>query len=233
MVRSIFTGEKSMSTNSETSIAKLILIPSLLTLAITVLRVVGELQNWAPSIFNKQAGGGGSILGISWLPLILGIYFAWKLLRAGEGPESGWRVILYAFYGILVMGAGGYIAFAQGPGGLSFFRLIAGQLMILTAIAIPFFAWRKLAKVLLAYAFAARIPVAILMFFAIKGNWGTHYDVAQEGFPPMHWFSKYLLIGLMPQMVIWIAFTVLAGALMAGITAAVMQRGKATRPAAA
>lgn len=222
-----------MSRNSETSISKLILIPSILTLAITLLRLFGELQNWSPSIFNKAPGGGGAILGISWLPLILGVYFAWKLLRADEAPESAWRVILFAFLGILVMGAGGFVAFAQEPGQLSPVRLIAGQLIILAAIALQFSAWRKLFKVLLAYAFAARIPVAIVMFFAIKGNWGTHYDVAPPDFPPMGWFNKYLFIGLLPQMIVWIAFTVVIGALTAGITAAIMQRSKASKPAEA
>jgi hypothetical protein len=223
-----------MSTNSETSITKLILIPSVITLAITLLRLVGELQNWAPAIFNKAPGGGGSVLGISWLPLILGIYFAWKLLRADEAPTSAGRVILFAFLGIILMGAGGFVAFGStGPSLDAPLRLIAGQLILIAAIAVQFPAWRKLFKVLLAYAFAARVPVAIIMFFAIKGNWGTHYDVAAPGFPEMSWFNKYLLIGFLPQMVIWIAFTVVIGALTAGITAAIMQRGKASKPVAA
>jgi hypothetical protein len=220
-----------MSTNSETSITKLILIPGVITLAITLLRLVGELQNWAPALFNKSGGGGGSILGISWLPLILGIYFAWKLLRADEVPISAGRVILFAFLGILLIGAGLFVGFgATGPRSDSPLRLIAGHLILIAAVGIQFPAWRKLFNVLLAYAFAARIPVAIIMFFAIKGNWGTHYDVAPEKFPAMSWFSKYLLIGFLPQMFIWIAFTVVVGTLTAGITAAVMQRGKATRP---
>ena len=111
--------------------------------------------------------------------------------------------------------------------------LIAGALVIAAAAALQALPWRKLFKVLLAYAFAARIPVAILMFFAIKGNWGTHYDVAPPDFPAMDWFTRYLLIGFIPQMVIWIAFTVLTGSLAAGITAAIRQRGRAEKPAAA
>lgn len=220
-----------MSTNSETSITKLILIPSVITLAITLLRLLGELQNWAPSIFNKAPGGGGAILGIWWLPFILGIYFAWKLLRADETPTSAGRVILFAFLGILLMGAALFVGFGEtGPRFDSPLRLIAAHLILIAAIAIQFPVWRKFSKVMLAYALAARIPVAILMFFAIKGNWGTHYDVAPKDFPAMSWFSKYFLIGLLPQMFIWIAFTVLVGALTAGITAFIMQRGKAARP---
>jgi hypothetical protein len=226
--------EKAMSTNSEISITKLILIPSVITLAITLLRLVGELQNWAPAIFNKAPGGGGAILGISWLPLILGIYFSWKLLRADEMPVSAGRVIVFALIGFALMLAGGLLVFGpQGPRIDSPLSMIAGHLILLAAIATQFPAWRKLFKVLFAYALAARIPVAIVMFFAIKSNWGTHYDVAPKDFPVMSWFTKYLLIGFLPQMFIWVAFTVVIGALTAGITAAIMQRGKATKPVAA
>ena len=35
----------------------LILVPSLITLAITILRLVGELENWSPRYFGKAAGG--------------------------------------------------------------------------------------------------------------------------------------------------------------------------------
>ena len=223
-----------MSTNSPTSIAKLILIPSLITLAITGLRLVGELQNWNPTLFSREAGGGGSLIGISWLPPIFGVYFAGRLLRHGEGPEtSGWRVLLFALLGFALMIGGGFLAFSAGPRLDAPARLIAGLLVIAAAAAIQALPWRKLFKVLLAYAFAARVPVAVLMFFAIKGNWGTHYDVAPPDFPEMDWFTRYLLIGFIPQMVIWIAFTVLTGALAAGITAAIRQRGRAEKPAAA
>jgi hypothetical protein len=222
-----------MSSNSETSITKLIFVPALITLAITILRLVGELQHWPTNLFNPAAGGGGAIIGISWLPPILGIYFARKLVLNNETPASAVKVILFALLGMVLMGVGGFVAFGGGPKLDSFLRIIGGQLIILAAIAVQFPAWRKLAKVLLAYAFAARIPVAILMFFAIKGNWGTHYDVAPPNFPEMSWFNKYLLIGFLPQMVVWIAFTVVIGALTAGITAAIMQRSKAPRTAEA
>jgi hypothetical protein len=41
-------------TTSDTniSIGRLILVPSLITLAITLLRVVGELQHWSKCLFN-------------------------------------------------------------------------------------------------------------------------------------------------------------------------------------
>jgi hypothetical protein len=218
-----------MTTNSETSITKLIFVPAVITLAITLLRLVGELQHWSNSLFNPAPGGGGALIGISWLPPILGIYFARKLLLSGEVPASAGKVILYAILGIVLLGVGGFVGFAptlQFP-----VKLFAGLLLILASIGVQFPAWRKLFKVLFTYALAARIPVAILMFFAIKGAWGTHYDVAPPNFPEMDWFSKFMQIGLLPQLFLWIPFTIITGALTAGITAAIMLRGKATRTA--
>src|SRR5215467_15987762 len=54
------------------SIGKLIVVPAVITLAVTILRLVGELENWAPPFFNKHPGGGGALIGISWLPIVFG-----------------------------------------------------------------------------------------------------------------------------------------------------------------
>jgi hypothetical protein len=227
----ISKGEKFMANSNDTSIPKLILIPSIITLAITLLRLVGELNNWTPALFNKAAGGGGALLGISWLPPILGIWFAYKLIKADETPDrSSGRVILHAIGGIVLFACGGALMGTQRPENFSPIVGIGGLLLFIAAVAIQFPTWRKFFKTILAYAFAARVPVAILMFFAIKGAWGTHYDVAPPNFPEMSWFAKYILIGLMPQLLLWIPFTVITGTLTAGITALVMQRGKATKP---
>jgi hypothetical protein len=37
---------------------QLILVPSIITLAITILRLVGELQHWPAPWFSTTAGGG-------------------------------------------------------------------------------------------------------------------------------------------------------------------------------
>src|SRR2546426_2025262 len=75
-----------MASNNRVDITRLIFIPSVITLAVTLLRLIGELQHWSPVLFNPAAGGGGAIMGITWLVLIFGIYFALKLFNAGEGP---------------------------------------------------------------------------------------------------------------------------------------------------
>ena len=56
----------------KSSMTSLILTPALITLAVTVLRLVGELQNWSPRFFSRQAGGAGAVVGIVWLVPIFG-----------------------------------------------------------------------------------------------------------------------------------------------------------------
>ena len=79
------------NTKSNVSIPQLIFIPSVITLGITILRLVGELQHWPTSLFNPAAGGGGAIVGITWLVPILGVYFAMKLSAAGRVPRASAR----------------------------------------------------------------------------------------------------------------------------------------------
>src|SRR5579859_6464268 len=78
---------------SRPSTMQLIMVPSVITLAVTILRLVGELQQWSPRFFSTAAGGGGAIVGISWLPILFGPYFALKLAGAAAGPESKGKAI--------------------------------------------------------------------------------------------------------------------------------------------
>ncbi len=213
-----------MSPTSSVSIKQLILVPSLITLGVTILRLVGELQHWPTLLFNPAAGGGGAIVGISWLPFIFGIYFALKLADAGERPASLGKALGFTILGLLAMVGGGAL-FAMSK--FSSTGMIVGAVVLLIAASlIPLAGWGPLAKTLLAYAYAARIPAAIIMIFAIRGSWGTHYDGPPPGFPEMSWLPKYFLIGFIPQLTIWIAFTVIVGSLF-GIAATAIMRRKA------
>jgi hypothetical protein len=58
---------------------KLLFVPVWITLAITLLRLLAEFMNLPSWLANKNVGGFGAIIGISWLPPILGVYFARKL----------------------------------------------------------------------------------------------------------------------------------------------------------
>ncbi len=80
------------------SIRQLILVPSLITLAVTLLRLTGELRRWGSPWFEYESG----IVGITWLPAIFGFYFALKLWRAGERAERVGRAFGLALVGVLL-----------------------------------------------------------------------------------------------------------------------------------
>lgn len=218
-----------MSSTNRIPIARLILVPSIITLAITLLRITGELQQWSPALFNPSPGGGGALIGITWLVLVFGVYFALRLASDGNGPASVGRSIGMAVLGIVVMACGGFVAAAPQvniPG-----KAVIGLLLLATAAALQFRTWPTLAKVLLAYGYAARIPVVILTFFAIRGNWGTHYDALPPGFPETSFWVRYVQTVLVPQLIFWIAFTVVVGTLFGTIAIAIRSRRNVGIPA--
>lgn len=217
-----------MSQENPVSIGKLILIPALITLGVTILRLVGELQNWPPPLFSRAAGGGFAIVGIVWLPVVFGIYFALKLAGAGAGPSSLGKAFGFTGLALVLMVGGGYFF---GTAQFSGAKLAAGCVLIAAAALVPILGWPSLTKTLLAYGYAARIPVAIIMYFAIAGNWGTHYDGLPPNFPEMSFWPKYIVIALIPQLIAWIAFTVIVGMLVGSITAAIARRGRSVAPA--
>jgi hypothetical protein len=186
--------------------------------------------HWSPTLFNPAPGGGGAIVGIAWLIPVFGIYFGLKLAHAGLAGATG-RAIGFALLGLLIIPIGGFAAVALGLPQQSLRML--GVFMVLSVIgaAIAYRGWPALGRVLLAYGLAARIPVALVMLVAMLGNWGTHYDVPPPDFPPMGLLAKWVLIGLLPQMTIWIWFTIAGGGLFGAIAAAVT--GRARRPALA
>jgi hypothetical protein len=211
-----------MSDRNSVSVRDLILVPSIVTLAVTLLRLVGELQGWSPRLFNKQAGGGGALVGIAWLVIVFGIYFAWKLLDQGHAPEGAFRPLGFGVLGLVVAFTGG-----AGAGALGFpflARLVAFCVTALVGLFIAMKGWPALARVLVAYGLAARIPVVVVMLVAMLGNWGTHYDVAPPNFPEMGALSKWFVIGVVPQLTVWMAFTVVVGMISGGLVAAVRAR---------
>jgi hypothetical protein len=210
---------------------QMILIPALITLAITLLRLVGELQHWSDAYFNRAAGGGGALVGISWLIPVFGIYFAVKLAGRGEGPSSAWKALGLAIAAVIVNVGVFMGAQAAHLSPNLIFPLFS--LMCLVVVAIAYMGWPALAKTLILYALAARIPVAILMLFAIMGNWGTHYDVLPPDpafaamLKPLGPVQRWVWIGLVPQLTIWIFLTVVGGLIVGSITAAFVGRKSA------
>ena len=218
---------------SRPSVGRLILVPSIITLAITVFRLASELEHWSPRLFNTSVGGGGALVGISWLPIILGPYFAARLLKDGERPKSTGRAIGLAALGLAVA-----IVVTLLPVMLQMRlafepRLLYGWTAFVIGALVTFAAWPALFKFLLAYAYAARVPVAVIMFFAFRGNWGTHYDAPPPDLPPtMSLVPKYIWLGLVPQLTLWVAFTLMVGMFFGTLAVFVMRLARMVPEAA-
>jgi len=224
-----------MTDAKSASITTLIAIPAAITLCVTILRLIGELEGWSPLFFNRAAGGGAAVMGISWLPIIFGPYFAVKLARASEGPSSTGKSIGFACLGLVVYFLAG-LWFSSTFSHPSYLTLLPILLMLVTAF-VPGIGWRSLGNTLLAYAFAARIPVVIVMFFAMQGNggqgWGTHYDAVAPMFAHASFVKKFFYEALLPQMTMWIGWTVVVGSVVGTVVAAFARRGREAAPAAA
>ena len=194
----------------------LVLWPSLLTLGVTLLRLVGELRGWSPQYFSRLPGGGLSPLGITWLAPLVGLYFGWRLGRAGVRSPSPALAFGLPFAALL---AGPLLAVLAGrllrTSWTANYVLWAVVSVVVAAAA--FAAWPALGRLLLAYAYAARIPVAIVMAVAVWKSWGTHYDVPPPGFPAMPQLGRWLWTGLLPQVTIWVAWTVATGAIFGAL----------------
>ena len=194
----------------------LIAAPAALTLAVTLLRLVGELREWAPEYFSRLPGGGLSPLGITWLVPLVGFCFGWRLERASVRPPSvaraaGWPLLALAG-GCVLATLAGRVLKTGWNGNLTVWAVAA-----VAVSAVAFAAWPGLGRPLLAYALAARVPVALVVALAVARKWGTHYDALPPGFPSMSGLKRWLLIGLVPQMTIWVAWTMAVGAVFGAL----------------
>jgi hypothetical protein len=179
---------------------------------VTLLRLVGELRGWSPATFSRLPGGGLSPLGISWLPPLVGAWLGWRLARAGVvaprparafGGPAGALVL-----GLLLGTLGERLAKPSVESTIALWAVVS-----VGVAACAFAAWPRLGRPLLAYAYAARLPVALVMALAMWRAWGTHYDARTPGFPLTPPLQLWLWTGLLPQTTIWVAWTMATGAL--------------------
>ena len=204
-------------TGSSLPIGQLILVPALITLGVTVFRFVGEIKQWSPHWFNHQMGL--SVVAIVWLAPLFGVYFALRLRSRGQQPASVWGAIGLAVLAALI------VLFL--PGLLPFRFVFPGRLLyvwslLVLAAAVTLPGWPALFRTMLAYAYAARIPIAILMFFAMRHNLGTHYDAVPRDLPAgIGFWPKYLWLAFFAQLVSWVAITIVMGMLFGTIAAGV------------
>jgi hypothetical protein len=206
--------------------------PAAIALAVTLLRLTGELRGWSEAWFSRATSGLVPIgavswlVGITWLALPFGAWFAWRLLGSRQAPAAPGRAValslasLVFLYGgtrlvpLLQLGFPAFLFAIWAVGGLS-------------AIA-AFRAWPALGRVLLAYGLLSRAPVALVMLLAMYGRWGTHYDYADA--PRVYelpFAVAYFMLAFIPQLVFWVAFTIVVGIVAGTVMAALRRRSRA------
>ena len=216
------------------SITSLVLIPAILTLVVTVLRLVGELNQWDTMwVGRPKAGGDGALLGISWLMFIFGFWFGLRLQRSGNGVANPNKTLLLAAVAVAAPFATlaicqsldlVFIPSAETPGEMRGMGYFLGALGLGCLLALA--AWPRVALTLLVYGLLARIPVVVVTWLAVHYEWNTHHTKvpAEFNLPADADTMSFLL---MPQLTFWPMLTIIFGTGCAALAARVFSKGKA------
>jgi hypothetical protein len=211
---------------------RLVLIPALLTLAITVVRLCGELYGWSPAIFGKpEAGGSQALLGISWLIFVFGFWFGVRLHRSGAGPRAPGKALLLSLVAAAIVFGGMFglraldvmwIPDADHPGQPRGLAWMIGLLVVGAVVAA--FAFGRAALALLVYGYLARLPVVAVTWLALgKPDWNTHYTKIPPFFTDIAEADRAGFL-MMPQLTFWPALTVVLGTVLACLGALLFGR---------
>ncbi len=203
-----------------TSIGRTIRVPVILSLVILAVRLTGELLALDPTWFAREAGGGGALLGISWLIPVFGFLFGWRLTSEGHAPDRPGLAFILNLLGLALLVAGliGAVQTLE-PGMLG---PALGALGVVTAL----FAWRawpELAKRLLAYGLVVRVVVVAITLIVFPMQLGTHFEAVAPSFADQPRDAQLMAL-CMAQITFWIPGTALAGGVAGSVAS--MIRGR-------
>ncbi len=209
------------------SVLSLVLVPAVVTLALSVVRLFGEIGQWNPLLFGKpEAGGDKALLGISWLIFLFGLWFGMRLQKAGLGPTSRGKALGISLVAVGIVAGGmpalqaaGLMWFpdAEHPGEPRGLGLMLG--LMAAGCVVSALAWGRAALTLLAYGVLARLPVVLITWIALgRPEWNTHYTKIPPFFTNVAEADRMSFL-MMPQITFWPALTVLAGTAMACVGA--------------
>jgi hypothetical protein len=198
------------------SLGALILWPSILTLVVSVMRVIVESQT---DLIGSAPGGGGAVLGITWLVFVFGAWFGVRLARGGSAPRlrPAWIWALCAFVAIAGAVAWTFADIDRGDRSDAAFEQLRAQVLLLAAVAcgasvLSFVVWPRLALACLLYAIPARLTVVGLTAIAKASAWDTHYTklgpaAIERG------LEETVTAAAVAQLGFWVPFTVVGGVL--------------------
>jgi hypothetical protein len=179
--------------------------------------------------FSRATGGlvpEGAVswlVGITWLALPFGAWLAWRLVRSGAPSPSAGRAVFLASLALVAL-YGGTRLVALLRLGFPGFLLAVWTVGVLAAI-LAWQAWPALGRVLLAYGLLSRAVVALVMLLAMHGRWGTHYDYADmPRLQELPFGTAYLMFAFIPQLVFWVAYTIVLGMVAGTLLAALRAR---------
>jgi hypothetical protein len=208
---------------------RMALPPALVALAVTLLRLTGELRGWSEAWFSRATSGlvplgaVSWLVGITWLALPFGAWLAWRLVRSGTGSPPAGRAVLLAILALVAL-YGGTRLVSLLRLGFPGFLLTIWTVGVLAAV-LAWQAWPALGRVLLAYGLLSRAVVALVMLLAMHGRWGTHYDYADlPRLQEIPFWTAYVMFAFVPQLVFWVAYTIVLGMLAGALVAALRAR---------
>ena len=197
-----------------------VLLAGALALALTALRLAGELDHWQPAwVFNTAPGGGGSPLGISWLVIPFGVWFGRRLARGGARPANLGRTFLLHVLGIgLFVGLMAYVFNCVDDWRMKGMIASAGGAAIGLVACL---AWPSAYFANLGAGILARIPVAAIQYFAVEGSWDVHFAKVQPEVPK----EDALFLLTSAQAGLWpFGYSVLLGGFFATLGAATVRK---------
>ena len=212
-----------MSEGSNVRVLPLLLVAAILTLVVTVVRLIGELNSWDARWFATGPGGDQSPFGIIWLVPVFGFMFGRRLAHGGRPPFVA-SFFVPAFGLVALLGAGAYLLKtfegAELRTWMGYF-VYAGPILALLAL----FAWPRAFLVNLGYALLARIPVVVIQYLDIKNGWQTHYGKVHPKAGLDVTADDRLMMLTLAQGTIWVPFTLLLGGASAALGAATVRKG--------
>ena len=202
---------------------RLVLLPSVVvTWAVILVRLGGELVGGPAWLFSRDAGGGGAIVGIAWLVFVFGAYHGWRLAKTGRGPDRPGRAALLhvaalaaGIGGMFGLGAAGIINMEGDPNPNTAYWIGS---VLGAASLLMLWAWPALFQANLAYAFLARLGVIAVTIPATLGGWDTHFSKAgKAGLQEQTW--DHVMTLSTAQVCFWIPFTILGAGLFGSVAA--------------
>lgn len=187
--------------------------PLLLTLLLSIGRLVGEVQG----SLGAASGGAGSPFGITWLLFVFGGWFGFRLRAQGSRPmmQPAWL-----WWGLLLaLLVGAFVWFTRGVDLMgkdaATEAAVKDLVTTMAIVAVPtaglcFAIWPRLAWTLLCYGLGARAMVLGITGLAKHMGWDTHYTkFGPAGFE--YDMATTMTNAAVAQLGIWVPITMLAG----------------------